>query len=394
MNYTINKKKINELLINILVVISVIFPGDIFSLKKGLFFLILLYNIHILFKLMLAKKNSTIVFFGFWFPMFLFLYSALLTGNIGVSFSRSYAPYLLLLVLIIQFYDIDYDKIFLRAIYIIFIFTLLIVMLDILGIANVNGNFFRENFMYGLGVGLMGKSSTYPFYYKVFFRTSPLMVLLLFKNFDNKNLLTSGFILLSLILSGTRANVIFPIILLVFFYIFDLKSTKRYLKYFIIFVLFMLLALFAGNLVELFFETFINKGQVSDIVRQGHIKGLIELVKENPFILLTGSGMGSEFYSYGINSYTSSIEWSYIDLWRQMGVLFFILYIIFILLPILFIYETKRYKRYAYISYLLIAGTNPLLFSSTSYLMYISMYYDLKASRYGVNIGGNTSGIS
>ena len=88
--------------------------------------------------------------------------------------------------------------------------------------------------------------------------------------------------------------------------------------------------------------------------------------------------MGSEFYSYGRDAYVSSIEWSYIDLWRQMGFLFFFLFLVFISLPLFYRHEVGSYKKYAYITYLSIAATNPLLFSSTSYLVYIYMYYDLK----------------
>ena len=375
MRLSIKKKSINEILISAFVGISVIFPADIYGLKKIFFLIICVLNLGLIFHSLMNRKNSFLAFFGFVFPTFLFLYSAVLTTDVFGAFTRSFAAYMLLIIFVIKNYNINYEKILIRSINIIMLMTLALVLLDLLNIINVNYGFFRNNIMYKYGLGLMGKSSTYPFYYKIFFKTSPLIVILLFKSFDKRKYLTTFLALTALVISGTRANVLFPVFFLCLFYIFYAKNYSKMIKFAFIFTGISLIIIFSSSLLEIFNEIFIVKGRASDVVRQGHIQGIIELVQNDPWIIIRGSGMGSVFYSYGRDSYVSSIEWSYIDLWRQMGFLFFFLFLVFITVPVF--YPNKTSKKIAYISYLFISGTNPLLFSSTSYLYYIYMYYDL-----------------
>jgi hypothetical protein len=175
----------------------------------------------------------------------------------------------------------------------------------------------------------------------------------------------------SLILSGTRANILFSIILLIIFY---LNNQSLITKCNIIIISIIALVFMLPEFIELFQYIFITKGASSDIVRIGHLQGISELIQNKPSIIITGSGMGSYFYSYGRNAEVNTIELSYIDLWRQMGIFFFILFNIFIISPI-FNINNSMYKKMAYMSYLLIAMTNPLLYNSTSFLVYIYMYY-------------------
>lgn len=381
MDLTIKKSKINEMIIYAFVFISVILPGDIFNLKKILFFMICLINVKLIITSLFSKKNITITVFGFIFPTILLVYSGIMTGNIILSFSRSYAAYMLLIIFVVKDYKIDFEKILLKSVKLIMITTILLVILDIIGFLDVNNSFFRNEIMYGYDLGLMGKSPLYPFYYKIFFKTSPLIVFILFKKFNDSKYFTAFLAITALIISGTRANVLFPIFFLIAFYVFSAKNKSKIIKY--IFIIFALLSslFLIKPMIEVFNDAFIVKGEVSDTVRKGHIEGIKELVINDPMIILRGSGMGSEFYSYGTNSYASSFEWSYIDLWRQMGFLFFFLFLLFISFPLFYWYESGKYKKYAYITYLCIAATNPLLFSSTSYLVFIYIYYDSKKHR-------------
>lgn len=378
MNLSIKKKTINEFLISAFVFISVIFPGDIYSLKKILFFAICIVNTKLIISSLASKKNDLLAFFGFVFPTILFLYSTLMTGNIFVAFSRSFAAYMFLLIFVVKHYEIDFERVLIKSIRLIMIATISLALLDIVGVIDVNTGFFRNNIMYGYGLGLMGKSPLYPFYYKIFFRTSPLLVILLFKKFNDSKHFTTLLTLVVLIISGTRANVLFPLFFLTAYYVFARGNKSKLIKYAFVAIAISCSIIFSGVIIEAFNEAFIVRGEVSDTIRQGHIEGIKELIRNDPWIILRGSGMGSEFYSYGTSSYVSSIEWSYIDLWRQMGFLFFFLFLVFISIPLFYRYETGNYKKYAYITYLCVAATNPLLFSSTSYLVFIYMYYDLK----------------
>jgi hypothetical protein len=188
--------------------------------------------------------------------------------------------------------------------------------------------------------------------------------------------------MIALIISGTRANVLFPVLFVLIFALFHVKNKYKDIKYILFIFIFVTLMLFLNDLIMIFKETFISKGAISNTIRLGHIQGIKELFVNKPWIILFGSGMGSEFYSYGINSLTSSIEWSYVDLLRQMGIFFFMIFMFFVLAPFVFIKKIAIYKKYSYLTYLFIAATNPLLFSSTSYLVFIYMYISYYNKRY------------
>lgn len=376
MKFIIDKKIMNEFFINAFLFVSILFPNDIYNIKKILFFVIIIVNLRLIVSSLTNKKNRLIAFYGFIFPSLLVLYSSILTGNFLTAFFRSFTAYLFLIIFVVKYYEIDFEFLLMKNLRLIIILTLLIALFDLIGIIDVNSNKFLYKFFYEYNIGLIGKSSLYPFYYKIFFKTSPLFVFVLFKKFDNSEYIYTLMLIAALILTGTRANVLFPLFFILLFYFSSTKNNKSKIIKFILVLIAITCTIKYFNLInESLFETFIAKGKDSDLVRKGHIKGIKELITNDPWVILRGSGMGSEFYSYGVGNYTSSIEWSYIDLWRQMGFLFFFLFLIFIVIPIFYKIQVEKYKKYAYISYLFIAATNPLLFSSTAYIAYIYMYY-------------------
>ncbi|PRO65836.1 O-antigen ligase family protein [Alkalicoccus urumqiensis] len=381
MNTSIKKSSINEFLISVFVIISVIFPGDIFSIKKILFLIICFFNFKLIFNSLFKKGNNLFSFFGFIFPTFLILYSFLLTGDLLTSFARSFAPYLFLMIFIIKYYEINYEKILIKSIYIILLITLLLVSFDLSNIININQSGLLRSIMYDYRIGIMGKSEEYPFYYKVFMYTSPLLVFLMFKKFSEHKYIGMILVLVALVLSGTRANVIFPIFFLVFYYVFLVGDRSKLIKYGLVFLSILLMLVFYSSIVDSFYDAFILRGETSDTIRRGHIDGIRELIQNNPFIIIFGSGMGSSFFSYGRDSFVSSIEWSYIDMWRQMGFVLFSLFMTFLLVPLFYNNKSGSYKKIAYVTYLFIAATNPLLFSSTGYLAYLYIYYDLQKTK-------------
>ncbi len=370
MNVVIKKRLINKLLISLFVVVSIIFPNDIYSMKKVIFISLIIVNIkHILIQIF-YRKYRWCLYFGIIFPIGLFLYSVMLTSDLLNSFTRSYPAFLILIVIIIDYYYIDYENILLKSIEVLAIIIIFIALLDIVNIIDVNSGPIRD-FIYAHEIGYIGKSCQYPFYYKIFIKSSPLLVFLLFKSFNDSHHILAAMTTVSLILSGTRANILFSIILLIIFY---LNNQSLITKCNIIIISIIALVFMLPEFIELFQYIFITKGASSDIVRIGHLQGISELIQNKPSIIITGSGMGSYFYSYGRNAEVNTIELSYIDLWRQMGIFFFILFNIFIISPI-FNINNSMYKKMAYMSYLLIAMTNPLLYNSTSFLVYIYMYY-------------------
>lgn len=373
MIYKISKAFLNTFLIKLFVIICVLFPGDIFNIKKITFALIIVFNLKLILQTIFSKQ--LISFYGFWFPLILIITSALIMSDIITPFFRTFSCFLLLLVPIITKYNIEYDKILEKSLWILAGITLFIFLLDFFHIFDVNSvtNPIRQ-FIYNYDIGYIGKSSAYPLYYKIFIKTSPLICILLFVNLKNNNLFKALICLLILLLSGTRANLFISLGLFLIYY-FSTKTNKIFMiiKYSLFIIMLFFILINIKSLINLLFQIIISRGVESDLVRHGHIRGLIEVFQNNPILLLIGTGIGSTFYSYGVMQYVSSIEIPYLDLFRQMGFVLFIIYMIFIMYPLKKIYRQKHYL-FMYVCYLLIAATNPLLFNSTFYLIYIYIF--------------------
>jgi hypothetical protein len=364
--------KLSVVLLNLFIVFSVIFVNDIYSIKKILFVLILLLN----FKSLISSlfQNPFVLFFGLVFPLALFMYSTLLTGEIVTSFFRSFSPYLFLLILVIKKLNFDYIRLVNSSLIVVMVITNLIVIFDLLGFLNVNSSFIND-FFYTYDIGIMGKSTYFSFYYKVFLKSSPLLVILLFYYLEKTKYLLASLVYFALFLSGTRANVLIPFFMILIYFLFF--SKKTHIKLVISVISTSVFLIFISDIFQLLNEILFTTSVVSNRVRIGHITSILMLINQTPLILISGSGMGSQFYSIGINAYTTSIEWAYIDLWRQMGFLFFVVFLYFLVVPFFKFARNEKYKKIAFLTYLLIAGTNPLLFSSTAYIMYIYMYFSL-----------------
>lgn len=363
--------KLNEILLIIFVFICVFFPYDIFNLKKISFILLILFNLDIILKRSTKRENLMISFFGIIFPTLIIIISILISGQVGEVISRCFCMYMILIIYIINYFNIKYEKIFMKIIFFLCIFILFLAIMDIFGIKDINSSNIRD-FIYKYKMGFIGKSSQYSFYYKIFLRTSPLIVILFFYYIKINRRIMTILALVTLVLTGTRANVGFTLICL--FMYFVVKYGKRLTKksililYFIILVTSILMLIFLPNIINRFI--ILSKG--SDIVRNGHIKGILDLIKYNPSIIFTGMGIGTKFFSYS-RGFVDSIELSYIDLIRQIGLPFFLIYMNFLVYPIIKI-KTNKIIIWGYIAYLMIAGTNPLLINSTGYVVYIYIY--------------------
>ena len=373
---SVSKRSINKVLLACFVLICLLMPVDVFSIKKALMILLVLINITTVFQALKMSNNLFITFFGFLFPTLLIAYSVLLTGDLVTSFSRSYVLYMLLLVFIIKQYQIDYEHIFLSGVTVVMGITLLLFLLDITGIADANSSYIRTEIIYKYQIGLMGKHTDYTFYYKIFLKTSPLIVFLTFRKFSQGKYLFALLAFAALFLSGTRANVGFTLIFLAFYC--ANHNRKKTLPALLTIALFATaaMAVFYAEIIQKLFVAFVDNTQVSSTIRRDMLRSLVDLVKQKPWVILTGTGMGSPFFSLAQQVYLESFEWSFLDLWRQMGFVFFSVFLLFAFYPLRPKSKIPADKKYAYMAYLCIAATNPLLFSSTAFLAYIYMYYD------------------
>ena len=102
---------------------------------------------------------------------------------------------------------------------------------------------------------------------------------------------------------------------------------------------------------------------------------------KNPWLLIFGEGPGATFDSLGVRGrFAVQSELTYLDLIRWFGIPFTVIIMLVYLYPVRLIYSKRRNLEYssvlilAYLLYLVIAGTNPLLISSTGMLALLVMY--------------------
>ena len=214
----------------------------------------------------------------------------------------------------------------------------------------------------------------------LFYKTSPLLVFPLafylneyFKKHNFVNLTLAIIFLLTLILSGTRMDILIAFFISVYFLLsFFVKNGKRFSLLSCIFLLVVSLTIFASTLS-------FDGAEESQDIKSGHFSSYITDFKENPLILIYGQGLGSKFFSTGVNSKIIVSELTYIELIRVFGIPIFVLFLFIILYPILNIKANpllinKDVLIISYLSYLIIAGTNPLLISSTGIFVICILY--------------------
>lgn len=370
MKLNINRKNVLTLVLIVYLGVVIFFPVDQFNIKIITIFLATLLSIKSIFfgnnKINFITKMISIVF-----PFATIFVSVILTGDIINSLKSGYIPILFLWLPIIIVHDLNLKKYIMFFLKIEAIFICLIGLLDILEVINVNNGEIRD-FIYYWQIGVIGKSVKYPFYYKLFLKTTPLLLFLLDDSFENKNYIMIVLTCVSLIFSGTRANIIVMIFYslwrIIFYTEVDIKNKILLLLPFIIFILFNI-----PSIINSYFSIMNMEGSVSsDLVRSGQMKSYVEIFS-NPFKLLIGTGLGSTFFNYGRNLVVSTAEYAYFDLLRQIGLIGFIPFTIFIIYP--FLKNIKLNYKVCYLGYLIIAYTNPLLFSSTAFLVYVYIYY-------------------
>ncbi len=173
--------------------------------------------------------------------------------------------------------------------------------------------------------------------------------------------------------SGTRATMLLP------FFLIGVVSYKRVasmkqMRY----VLYPLIGFGAILFLGLVLILASEKGEMSNTIKFGHLISYKELFDQNPLTFIFGQGLHTRFYSAGFHKLTYETEWTYIELVRCYGI-FSLLILFTILYPLVRMARFWR-NNYAmgimlsYVAYLLIAGTNPLLVSSSGMLVVLTAY--------------------
>ena len=184
--------------------------------------------------------------------------------------------------------------------------------------------------------------------------------------------------LFAFLASGSRTTMLLPFFIAGVVAFQRIRNT-RYAKYFVYPVLGLFFVAFLCFVLILAMET----SESSNEVKYAHLVSYTKLFEEHPVYLLLGQGPGTSFYSAGFGEYTALTEWSYLEVLRNYGVFGLGILAVFAA-PLVPFFRHRDEERtfvmlFSYVAYLLIAGTNPLLLSSTGMLMVLSAYsYDRK----------------
>lgn len=128
--------------------------------------------------------------------------------------------------------------------------------------------------------------------------------------------------------------------------------------------IFSLLALLAVQRTSLF-----SAEEQSNTVKIAHFDSFLTFIDENPIVLLTGDGLGSQYYSNApnINQEVYQTELTYLDVIRYYGLIGCLYFLLLLIVPFSST-APDRLNLTGFLAYLIVAGSNPLLFNSTGML--------------------------
>lgn len=207
----------------------------------------------------------------------------------------------------------------------------------------------------------------------VYYKTSILLVFLMAYYAKKErfiHLCIVALAALAMVVTAARANAIVAIILLVVYAYFFLarKQNKLFSYAFVSMCIGVLI-----YLVYLIQEYFFSMTETSNTIKLGHIWGYIEYFSNGGLELLKGAGPGVGFYSPGYDRTIFVSELTYLELVRVYG-LFSLPLFILIIYPCFKARGIGKEYFCAWIAFLLVAGSNPLLVSSTGMIAILIIY--------------------
>jgi len=379
-------QKVVSFLFSCLVIILIIDPADrLFHLKMPIFALILLvWFMSKLNNSIKYKIDSILMVVGFLIIALIGLFAAIFQNeDIDYAFAIGFFKSLTILFLLFVVIDlnIEADKFLNKYSILIPLLTIPIYIISIN--FPISFAFLYDYLVVEKQVAMIANRQFYGYdILSVYYKTSAVLVFPLsfysynffIKKKGIKNLILIILLFVCLVMSGTRANIISAAII-VLYYLYQYFKIKRNALYTIIGVI----SIFSALTYFILSLSFAEKEESSEI-KSGHFTSFIGNIGDNPQYLLWGQGLGSKSYSTGTSTFLSQTELTYFDLVRFFGLPLTCIFIFLVIYPLVYLYqnqlifERNKYAVIAFLTYLFIAGTNPLLISSTGMLILIVMY--------------------
>jgi len=367
----------------------VLTPADTLGIKKITLGLMLAFNLPLLARELRAPRNLPLLIFGVVFPVYLTVFSTLANDWLWeTSVSNAYIMVYILLIPIIRFFGLPLLRITIAMLTIMAAWIVLAGIGDLSGIYPLANNDLAE-WLNLNGEALIGHWPTTTFGYVIFPKASPLLLILTAYGARKRAWHLVILSVAAMAFTGTRANLFISVGLAVAVLILDAKPGR---------VRRTLVA--AIGIVSLCLSPFVVRFVISastlksgtDLVKWQHLESIVRQWQGDPLTLLTGSGLGSFFYTTGLLDFVSLTEVSPIDLTRQIGLMGMVPFVVFLAIPVASLLQPAwRWLAVTYLAYLGLTFTNPLLFSSTAFGVYLLVY----GVHYGaVSVANVPSGFS
>lgn len=352
------------------------FPADVLNIKEILFTIpVALYFLFVSESVIVPRY---IFAYGIIYPILTIVYSCIRGNEVSSVISYGYEWFILLLVLVTVACRVDLKKIFFAATYFIALIIDVVFIFDFLGIIPLGSNpisvfFSNMNEFQGLGKGIFST-----FGYSIYYRSCALVLVTYSYLLYKRNYVLCVPIVLSMLVCGSRANFLMAAFISA---AVPLLCTKKPSKKVIVVVLLTVVAFaFLPALLEKMMALNDLKFERSESIKITDAKVIFSNANSNFLNLLLGTGVGSSFYSpRGVEMKTT--ELSYIDYFRQAGIFGIIILAAFLIKPVKWLFNNERWLLIGYVCYLIVAGTNPLLVTSTSFMLYVLVYHEYEMGR-------------
>ena len=369
------KYYLNLLLIWIYVFNAVFIPYDDFMLKKVSYILLVVFNIgEIINGCRLNKENIFITLFGGILPIYTIIKSAIITHDFAGNFASGYTGMIILLFFVIRKSKIDFISIMNSCLTALAVLICFSAFFDAIGLLPVLSNPILK-WMYETSNANIGSGSIYLLGYYIFVKTSPMLLVGLGYQIQNRKYISTALYFVVLVLSGTRANASLAILVLGIGLMAKERTVKR--KYIMLFIVICLgFILLIGMSGADKYIKFSSTKVASDMVREETLPSIIKTWQADPLSFIVGQGYTGEFYNYGIKRFASDVELSYWNLLRRVGVICFFLMMVCYLYPIWKIRKDKNTHTIitGYVAYLVGCYVNPLLYTSTGVTVLLYMF--------------------
>ena len=346
---------------------ALITPRDTLGLKKISLLIAIIYYFPEIVKG--YKKNVKLFLISMLFPFFLYLISVIHIEKIFEPLTFVYFWAYIPLLFPVLHRNIDIKKIFL---YVIDIMTWIIffsALLDMTGIIKISQN----QLLQWMNMNGEAQISCSPYaigYYVLFLKASPVLLYGLMVSLERKKYIKSLIQFLAVVFTGTRANIYLAILMAAFYFIY--MEENKVAKIIMFAVSVTLCVVYGRNIINKIATINWAKSE-GDNIRMQNIISIFNAMKEDPINFFIGMGFASKYYSLGRKAYIADSELSYLEMIREIGLVFGSIMLIFLIYPIKSLYKKYTTECILWMCYLMEGVLEPFIFTSTGYIviMYI-----------------------